>query len=204
MSFPLYNFGAFNEEISLVVAFLIGLGFGFFLERGGLGNASKLTAQFYFKDLSVFKVMFTAIVTAMIGVYIFTLMGWLDLSQVFVGNTYLMPQLIGGLMLGAGFIIGGYCPGTSIVSFATGKIDAIVYILGVFFGIFVFGQIYPSVEGFYLSTNMGELTLYNYFGISYGTLVFAVIVMALLGFWGSEVLEKKMAKPQIEEVKNEN
>ncbi|MBX3042179.1 MAG: YeeE/YedE family protein [Candidatus Kapabacteria bacterium] len=194
MSFPLFNFGAFNDEISFIIAFVIGIGFGFFLEKGGLGNASKLTAQFYFKDLSVFKVMFTAIVTAMIGVYFFALFGWLDLSKIFYGDTYLLPQLVGGLILGAGFIIGGYCPGTSIVSFATGKIDAAVYILGVFFGIFVFGTIYPSIEEFYLSTNMGEVTLFNYFGISYGVLVFAVIVMALLGFWGSEVLERKMNK----------
>lgn len=108
MSAPFFKFGLFGAELSLVIAFLIGIGFGFFLERGGLGNARKLAAQFYFTDMAVFKVMFTAIVTAMLGVFYLGWMGVLDLSLVYLTATYLPAQIIGGVVLGFGFIVGGY------------------------------------------------------------------------------------------------
>ena len=73
MSAPFYKLGAFGDEAGLIVAFLIGIGFGFFLERAGFGSARKLVSQFYLDDLAVFKVMFTAIVTAMLGV---TYLSW--------------------------------------------------------------------------------------------------------------------------------
>ena len=191
MMAPFYKFGAFGEEFSLVIAFLIGIGFGFFLEKAGFGSARKLAAQFYFKDLTVFKVMFTAIITAMLGVFFLAAIGFVDLSLIYIPTTYLVPQIIGGLILGFGFVIGGYCPGTSAVSLATGKMDGLMFFLGVFIGIFVFGEFFPVIEGFFTSTNMGEITLPQLLNIPYGVLVFAVVLMALLGFAGSEWVEKK-------------
>ena len=94
---------------------MIGIGFGFFLERAGFGSARKLTDQFYFKDMAVFRVMFTAIVTAMLGLFYLAACGWVDLSLVYIQPTYLWPQIVGGLLLGVGFVVGGYCPGTSLV-----------------------------------------------------------------------------------------
>lgn len=101
-------FPTFSLTTYLAVAVLLGFFFGFFLERAGFSSAHKLTAQFYFKDFSVLKVMFSAIVVAMLGIAYFSLVGWLDMSQVFVPPTYIWPQLVGGLLLGAGFIVGGY------------------------------------------------------------------------------------------------
>ena len=126
MSAPFYKFGAFGDEASLVAAFLIGIGFGFFLERAGFGSARKLVSQFYLDDLAVFKVMFTAIVTAMLGVTYLAWAGFLDLSLVYLVPTYWVAQVVGGLLLGVGFVVGGYCPGTSIVATATGKLDGLV------------------------------------------------------------------------------
>ncbi|HRB11636.1 MAG TPA: sulfurtransferase, partial [Vicinamibacteria bacterium] len=74
MTAPFFKYGLFGDEASLIVALIIGMGFGFFLERAGFGSARKLVAQFYLTDLAVFKVMFTASVTAMLGV---TLLGWM-------------------------------------------------------------------------------------------------------------------------------
>jgi len=108
MMAPFFKYGMFGEETSLVVAFLIGIGFGFFLERAGFGSARKLVSQFYLNDLAVFKVMFTAIVTAMLGVTYLGWAGWLDLSLVYLVPTYLGPQVIGGLILGVGFVVGGF------------------------------------------------------------------------------------------------
>ncbi len=107
---------------------MIGIGFGFFLEQAGFGSARKLTNQFYFKDMAVFRVMFTAIVTAMLGLFYLSALGWVDLSLVYISPTYLWPQIVGGLLLGVGFIVGGYCPGTSMVAVATGKLDALVFV----------------------------------------------------------------------------
>jgi hypothetical protein len=194
MNTPLYKFGAFGEEVSLIMAFVIGIGFGFFLERAGFGSARNLAAQFYFYDMRVLKVMFSAIVTAMIGVFYLSWIGWMDLSMVYLNPTYIIPQVVGGLLLGVGFVIGGYCPGTSCVGFATGKIDAFVYLLGIIFGIFVFGEAFPMIEGFFNMTPMGQVTLPQFFGLSYGIVVFLVVLMAIGMFIAAEWGEKLMAK----------
>jgi len=99
---------SFSTFTYFAVAVVLGLFFGFFLERAGFSSALKLTAQFYFKDSAVLKVMFTAIVVAMLGLVYFSLMGWLNMGQVYIPATFLWPQLVGGLLLGAGFIVGGY------------------------------------------------------------------------------------------------
>jgi hypothetical protein len=189
---PFFKYGLFGDDMSLVVAFITGIGFGFFLERAGFNSAKKLAAQFYFTDLTVFKVMFTAIITAMVGLYYLSVIGFLDLSLVYLTPTFLLPQVVGGLMLGFGFVIGGYCPGTSCVAVSTGRIDAIVYLGGILFGILVFGEIFPLVSSFYVSTPMGQITLPQITGLPYGLLVFLVVLMALGGFVGSEWVEKKM------------
>jgi len=193
MNAPFYKFDLFGSDVSLIIAFIIGIGFGFMLERGGFGSARILAAQFYFSNMRVLKVMFTAIVTAMIGVYFLSVIGFMDLSLIYISNTYLLPQVLGGLILGVGFVIGGYCPGTSMVAFSTGKIDGFVYVLGLMVGIFVFGEMFPLITDFFYSTNMGSVTLPSFFGLSYGLVVFLVIVMAIGAFAAAEWSEKKFA-----------
>jgi hypothetical protein len=84
MTAPFFEYGLFGESASLVVAFLIGIAFGWFLERSGMGSARKLAGQFYLRDLTVFKVMFTAIVTALLGVFWLGWVGVLDVSRIYV------------------------------------------------------------------------------------------------------------------------
>lgn len=191
MNAPFFKFGLFGPEVSLIVAFVTGIAFGFFLERAGFGNARKLAAQFYFRDLRVLKVMFTAIVTAMVGLYWLARLGLVDLSLVYLVPTFLVPQVVGGLVLGFGFVIGGYCPGTSCVSAATGRIDGIVYVLGMFAGIFVFAELYPMLDTFAHSTSLGQITLAQAFGLPYGVLVCGVVFMALGAFAAAEWAEKR-------------
>jgi uncharacterized membrane protein YedE/YeeE len=194
MNAPYFKFGFFNDEVSLIVAVLIGIGFGFFLERAGFGSARKLAAQFYFTDMAVLKVMFTAIVTAMVGLYYLSVIGFVDLSLVYINPTFLWPQVIGGLVLGVGFVIGGYCPGTSCVSAATGRYDGWVYLLGIVAGILSFGEVFPLVEKFYQSSAMGKVTLPQLLNLPYGFIVFLVSIMALAAFAAAEWGEKKMAE----------
>jgi uncharacterized protein len=193
MTAPFFKYGMFGEETSLVVAFLIGIGFGFFLERAGFGSARKLVSQFYLNDLAVFKVMFTAIVTAMLGVTYLGWIGWLELSLVYLVPTYLLPQIVGGLILGAGFVVGGYCPGTSVAATATGRVDGLVYVSGIFAGMFAFAELYPLLKGFYLSGSGEAMTIPGTFGLPYGMVVFGVVLMAVGGFYGAGLLEKKFA-----------
>jgi len=193
MTAPFYGYGWFGDEVGLLVAFAIGIGFGFFLERAGFGSARKLVAQFYLTDLAVFKVMFTAIVTAMLGVTYLSWIGFLDLSLVYLAPTFLAAQVVGGLILGVGFVVGGYCPGTSLVACATGRTDGLVYAGGIFAGMAAFASLFPWLEGFYTSGSMGEITLPELSSVPYGVVVFGVVLMAVVGFWGAGRVERVFA-----------
>jgi uncharacterized protein len=194
MSAPLYTNGLFGEGASLVVAFVIGIGFGFFLERAGLGSARKLVSQFYLDDLAVFKVMFTAIVTALLGTTALHALGLLDLSQVYLVPTYLWPQVLGGLLLGIGFVVGGYCPGTSIAALATGRLDGLVFALGIGAGTLVFAEAFPRLEGLYEASSLGELTLPEALGLPRGAIVLGVVLLAGLGFLVAERVEARFGR----------
>lgn len=170
-----------SEEGRLLTAVVIGGAFGFALERGGFGNARKLAAQFYLSDMTVFKVMFTAIVVAMAGVYILAGLGAVDLSQVWINPTFIWGQLVGGFLLGVGFIMSGLCPGTSLVSAASGRVDALVTVVGIFLGTWLFGLVIdwlPGLQTLYTAGSLGVSTLPDLFGIPAWVLVLLVVAMA--------------------------
>jgi uncharacterized membrane protein YedE/YeeE len=139
-TFPLPLAELLGHWGSYLVYLLVGLAFGATLETAGFGNSTKLAAQFYFRDMTVFKVMFTAIIVAAALIFLSSAVGLLDYKLVWVPPTYLWPGIVGGLIMGVGFIVGGFCPGTSLVAMATGKIDGIFFVAGVLFGIFIFGE----------------------------------------------------------------
>ncbi|HEY2829192.1 MAG TPA: YeeE/YedE thiosulfate transporter family protein [Thermoanaerobaculia bacterium] len=164
-----------------MTALVIGIAFGWALERAGLGDSRKLAGQFYFTDLTVFKVMFTAIVTAMLGVFWLVRLGVVSLGSISVPETYLLPQLLGGLIFGAGFVAAGLCPGTSCVSAATGRADGLAVVLGLFTGVLVWGL--AGLGGdLYNTTPRGPETLPQLLHVPYGVVVFAVVAMALALF----------------------
>jgi uncharacterized membrane protein YedE/YeeE len=192
---PFYEFGRFGDTASLLVAVLLGIAFGWFLERGGMGNARKLSGQFYFTDLSVLKLMFSAIVTAMLGLFWLSWAGLLDLSRVYVPETFIAPQLVGGLVFGVGFVVGGLCPGTSCVAAATGRKDGLALIAGMLAGVFVFGEAFPMIGPFAASTPRSSWTLPDALGLSYGTVVGIIVAAALGAFAGAEWLERRAERP---------
>ncbi len=172
----------------------IGFGFGAALELGGFGDTRKLAGQFYLKDLTVLKTMFTAIIVAAVLVAGASALGVLDMSRVWVNPTYLWPGIVGGLVMGVGFIIGGFCPGTSIVGASTLKIDAMVFLAGALVGVYLFGETVSSFEGFFLSSYMGRFTLDEWLGIPMGAAVLLVVAGALLMFWMGELAERRFGK----------
>jgi uncharacterized protein len=191
LSAPFFPLGAFGARTGLVIGVGIGLAFGFFLERAGLGNGRKLAAQFYLTDLTVFKVMFTAIVTAMLGVFWLARTGVLDLSLIALTPTYLVPQIAGGLLFGAGFVIGGYCPGTSCVAAASGKFDGLAVFAGMMMGILLYGELYPHIQPFADLTSMGQLSFAGLLAVRPGVLVGGVALAALVAFTLADRLEKR-------------
>lgn len=176
---------------ALAAAFVIGIAFGWTLERAGLGNAPKLARQLYLTDLTVFKVMFTALVTAMLGAFWLGRLGVVDLSTIYVPQTFMVPQLVGGLVFGLGFVVCGLCPGTSCVSAATGRGDGLAAVAGIFAGIVIAGLAVPALEPFFSSTARGAFTLPDALSLPYGVVVLAVVVLALSGFALAEHLERR-------------
>jgi rhodanese-related sulfurtransferase len=168
----------------------IGFGFGAALEMGGFGDTRKLAGQFYFKDMTVLKVMFTGIAVAAVLVALATSFGLLDLSRVFVNPTYLWPGIVGGLIMGVGFVIGGFCPGTSLVAASTLKIDGMVFLLGALLGVWLFGETVGSFQPFWLSSYMGRFTLPDWLGLPVGVTVLLVVVMALALFWAGDLAQQ--------------
>jgi uncharacterized protein len=166
----------------MIAAFVIGIAFGACLERAGLGSARKLMGQFDLTDLAVFKVMFSAIVTAMLGLFWLTRLGMLDVGSVYLPDSFLLPQLVGGAVFGVGFALAGLCPGTSCVAAATGRGDGLAVMLGMFGGVLGAGLALPMVERFYLATARGPLTLPRLLGIPEGIVVFVVTGVALGAF----------------------
>jgi uncharacterized protein len=194
--FPLVDHLGFSSSTGFVLAFALGIAFGFFLERGGFANAMKLAMQFYFRDLTVFKVMFTAIVTAMSGLVILSGVGLLDPTLVYINPTYLWPGVVGGLIMGAGFVIGGYCPGTAMVGVATAKLDAIAAVAGGMMGMFVFGEMFnfETISSFYaLETPgiTGRITLPDFLGVRPGVVAAVILLIAVAGFIASEWAERR-------------
>lgn len=184
-----------NEEVRLLTAILLGAGFGFSLERAGFGNARKLAAQFYLYDMAVFKVMFTAILVSMVGLFSLEYAGLVDLGRLWINPSYFPSQAVGGVLLGVGFVISGYCPGTSVVSAASGRLDGIVALGGVFLGTAVFAvamDVLPGLEALYTAGSGEVILLHDLFGIPAPVLALILVAGALAAFIGAEKVEEVM------------
>ena len=193
MNFPLEAFTTVSaaNPWTYVVFGGIGFAFGYTLEMAGFGDSRKLAAQFYFKEMTVLKVMFTAIAVAMTLLFGAVGLGLIDFSQVWVNPTYLGSGLVGGLIMGVGFIVGGFCPTTSLASASTGRIDGMLFMLGGFVGAFLFGETEQYFDHWYNEAGYyGRLTLDQVLGVSPSALVVIIVLVALFLFWGGEQLER--------------
>jgi hypothetical protein len=191
MMFPLASSMEFSLGGELAVALALGIGFGYTLERAGFGSARKLTAVFYLYDMAVVKVMFSAVVTTMAGLFALSTIGMLDLTQLYIEPTNLTAQIVGGLLFGAGFLIGGYCPGTSMAAIATGRKDGMVFALGMLAGVYAYAEFTPQLDVWYKATAIGELTLPSITGIGMGWWTLVFIAILLTAGWGMTKLERR-------------
>ncbi len=141
--------------------------------------------------MTVLKVMFTAIVVAAVFIFLSSSLGLLDYDRLWVNPTYLYPGIVGGLIMGVGFIIGGFCPGTSLVAASTLKLDGIFFVLGGLFGVWAFGESVGHFEDFFNSSFYGRLTVFDWLGTSAGVVVLLLTLMALAMFYLAEIAEAR-------------
>ena len=191
---PLIPMGIIPETWNNVIALLLGVGFGFSLEASGFSSSRKIMGTFFGYDFVVLRVFFTAAITAMTGIFYFDYMGWMDMSMLYINPYYIMSAIIGGIIMGFGFALGGFCPGTSFTGVAIGKIDAMVFSGGLFIGVFIFSELYPLFQGIYNSQNMGDAKIYDLLGMRSTVFAFLLIVAAVGMFYGAALVEKKVKK----------
>jgi hypothetical protein len=121
----------------------------------------------------------------------------MDMSIVYVNEYFVKSAIVGGMIMGAEFIIGGFCPGTSVTAAAIGKVDAIFFILGSLIGIFLFGEAFPLLESFYKASYLGPVKFSDFIGVSDGMMAFIVVIIAMFMFWLGEKAEKRFKREDI-------
>lgn len=185
------------EWLYLLIGFLVGIGFGFALEQAGFSSSRKLAGMFYGYDTTVLKVFFTAAIVAAVGAQFMSYFGLLDLDLVYVNQYYVGAALVGGIIMGAGFVMGGFCPGTGISAASIGKIDAIVFLFGGLVGAFLFAELYPYIGDFANSYYKGPVKISDWLNLSDRLFIFILIIAAVILFWIAEKVEKKFSRPDI-------
>ena len=194
---PISILAGLPEWVNLLFALIIGTGFGVALEQAGFSSSRKLAGMFYGYDTTVIKVFFTAAIVALVGSQFLSYFGLLDLNLVFVNEFYVNAAIVGGIIMGAGFIMGGFCPGTGLSALSIGKIDAMVFVAGGLTGAFIFAETYPYIQNLANGTYKGPVKISDALGISPGVFTLLLIIAALLMFWLAELAEKKFARPDI-------
>jgi len=191
---PLIPQGIITGEWDFVIALLLGIAFGFILEASGFSSSRNITGAFYGYNFVVLRVFFTAVLVAMIGLLYFNYFGWIDMDMLYILPTYTTPMIVGAIIMGFGFVIGGFCPGTSYTGIAIGKIDAMVFTGGLFLGIFIFSEAFPLFSDFYYSDNLGNVTITDVLGISDEVFTMIMVVVGLTAFWATWIIEKRIRK----------
>lgn len=183
-----------SNNLNFIVALVIGILFGAILEQAGFSTSKKLVGLFYGYDFTVLRVFFTAGIVAMIGVMGLEHYGLVDINLVYVNPTFLWSGIIGGLIMGLGFVVGGFCPGTSVCAAAIGKIDAMIFIVGAFFGVLIFAEGYPIFEPLYKAANWGSPRFFETLRMSQNIFAFIMVMFALSAFWFASIVENKVNK----------
>ena len=166
-SLPIAPLGGMSVTAYLAAAVVLGFSFGFFLERAGFGSAKNLSAIFILRDFRVFRVLFSAVITGMLGIHLLGGFGVLDLHLLEIGPTFFWSMLAGGLVFGVGFYVGGFCPGTAAVALARGRWDGAFFLVGIALGIYGFALLFDGVgteawfTNFYAPAGAHEQTIYG-------------------------------------------
>lgn len=185
-----YSLDMLSAPAAGFLSLVIGFGFGYALEQAGFSSSRRLAGVFYFTDMSVVKVMFSALITALLGLSYMIGFGWIQLDQIFLMPSIYGAQIVGGLLFGIGFAMGAWCPGTAVAGLAAGRIDALVFLIGAVAGSILFNEVYPLISSLYTAGNQGVQMVYELAGIPRNVFIFAFTLGAVAAFWFSEWAEK--------------
>lgn len=166
--------------MELIYGLVTGMLFGVLLQKGRVLRYDKQLGALRLRDMTIVKFMLSAILVAMIGIYLLNDLGLIALS---IKGTSLGAQILGGLLFGAGWALLGYCPGTSWGALGEGRSDALWGILGGWVGAALYAEAYPFMRQWVLPLgDFGKLTLPGLLGVNHW-LVIAVLVLAFLGLF---------------------
>ncbi|MBU0467919.1 MAG: YeeE/YedE family protein [Candidatus Omnitrophica bacterium] len=174
------------------MSFVLGILFGIALEKAGFGSSRRLSGIFYFRDMAVLKVMFTALITAMLGLMYAQALGLIKIESIYLMPTIYVAQIVGGLIFGIGFVMSGWCPGTAAVGIASGKFDALICIVGAILGSILFNETFHLIKPLYTAGDQGVLFLFDSFHLSKGLVAFLFTLVGIGAFWGVEKIEQKV------------
>lgn len=194
MTGPVVLSGLISPAWDNLFAVLLGMGFGFALESSGFSSSRKIIGTFFGYDFVVVKVFFTAAIVASLGLLYLNYFGLVDYSLLYIQPTFLASAILGGIIMGIGFAMGGFCPGTSLCAAAVGKVDGLVFFGGMFIGVFLFSEAFPLLENIYYSGSQGSPMINAVFGISAELFTFLLILAAIGMFAGAAWVEKRVKK----------
>ena len=189
-----FGAGTLDTPMAFLAALVIGVLFGVALERAGFGSSRKLTGVFYFKDMAVIKVMFSALITAMLGLAYLRASGFIGPDELYFMPTIYGAQIVGGLIFGVGFVMGGWCPGTAAVGLASGKLDALIFLCGAVLGSIFFNELFPVIQPLYSWGNQGVVFIYQTLNLSPGSFTLLFTLIAVACFRGLEFLEDQRGR----------
>ncbi len=172
-----------KKPTQLLIGFLIGIGFGFLLQKGGVTQYDVIIRQLLLEDFTVVKIMLTAVLTGMIGVHLLRNFGLVRLHP---KPGSFGSSVIGGLIFGVGFGLLGYCPGTVAGASAQGAVDALLGgIVGILIGAGLFAALYPKLEsGILRKGDFGDRTFPELLRVNSWVVVAAASAMIIgLLFW---------------------
>jgi uncharacterized membrane protein YedE/YeeE/rhodanese-related sulfurtransferase len=178
-----------------VTAIPIGIAFGIILERSGLGDPKVIAGQLLGRDFTVVRVMFGAIVTAMLGVVWAAAAGLIDPASIAMPPTDLPGQALGAVIFGGGFALAALCPGTACVAASSGRRDGLAAVGGMFAGTALTPVVWPSLAGVVSELPAERATLTTDLGIPLGVVVLLVTTAGVLALIVGRVMEGRSAIP---------
>ena len=191
---PIISSGIVSQAWDNIFALILGMGFGFALESSGFSSSRKIIGTFFGYDFVVVKVFFTAAIVASVGLLYLSYFGLVDFSLLYIQPTFLTSAIVGGIIMGIGFAMGGFCPGTSLAASAVGRIDGMVFFGGMFIGVFLFSESFPIFENMYYSGSQGAKMINTALGISPELFTFFLVLAAAGMFFGAAWVQKKVKK----------
>lgn len=145
--------------MSILLAIIIGFLFGFILQKIGASNPERIIGMLRLKDFHLMKTILFAIGLSNLLLFILLLLGIVDVSHLSIKSAY-VGVIVGGGIMGLGWAISGFCPGTGLVALGEGRRDAIPFVLGGMVGALVLTVIYEEIKDTVLFFNLGgKMTL---------------------------------------------